>query len=115
MDNNSKNMMMALWSDKIAAEDKPVLSGMLDKVDESKKDILSSLPLKSPMTTLLLSILVGSFGVDRFYLGEIGLGITKLFIGWITCGIWYIIDIFLCHKKAKKMNLEKIRLTIQSL
>ena len=49
---------------------------------------------KSWIVALLLSIFLGSLGVDRFYLGYVGLGIVKL----ITCGgagIWWLIDLIL--------------------
>jgi TM2 domain-containing membrane protein YozV len=53
---------------------------------------------KSYMVALLLSILLGSLGVDRFYLGYVGLGIVKLLTGG-GCGVWWIIDIILIAMK----------------
>jgi len=43
---------------------------------------------------LLLSLFLGSFGADRFYVGKIGTGILKLLtLG--GCGIWSLIDLIL--------------------
>lgn len=41
--------------------------------------------------TLILSILVGHLGVDRFMMGQIGLGILKLITGGGFL-IWWLID-----------------------
>lgn len=48
--------------------------------------------MKNKTTALILSILVGGLGVDRFYLGYIGLGVLKLLTAGVF-GILYIIDI----------------------
>lgn len=49
---------------------------------------------KDWLTALLLSFFLGSLGVDRFYVGQTGLGIVKL----LTCGgvgFWSLIDLVL--------------------
>jgi TM2 domain-containing membrane protein YozV len=49
---------------------------------------------KEWVVALLLSIFLGSLGVDRFYLGYIGLGIIKL-LTMGGCGVWWVIDLIL--------------------
>ena len=65
---------------------------------------------KDWLAALLLSIFLGQLGVDRFYLGYIGLGVLKLLTGG-GFGIWWLIDVIMIAtdslKDAKGRRLRK--------
>jgi len=55
--------------------------------------------------TLIMSILFGEIGVDRFIMGHIGLGILKL-LTFGGFGIWWLIDVILIATKHKFENIK---------
>jgi TM2 domain-containing membrane protein YozV len=85
----------------------PLLRDMLLNADDSRFLALQSANLKDPTTIIIVSLLAGSLGIDRFMLGDTGMGIGKL----LTCGgfgIWAIIDWFMVMGRAKEINLQKV-------
>lgn len=62
---------------------------------------------KNSTTVLLLSIFIGYLGIDRIYVGDVGLGVLKM----LTCGgigIWWLIALFLITDVTKRKNLEML-------
>lgn len=51
----------------------------------------------------LISIFLGQFGIDRFFVGDTMMGVLKL-ITCGGCGIWTIIDWFLIMGVTKDKN-----------
>ena len=78
------------------------------ELDDSKWSALSILQFKSPITALILSICLGCWGVDRFYIGKVGMGAGKLLTGG-GCGIWTIVDWFLITDATKEVNFNKLQ------
>lgn len=83
----------------------------LMEADESKFTMISAVEFKDPTTILLVSIFLGTLGIDRFMLGDTGLGILKLLTGGV-CGIMTIVDWFTVSKKTKEMNYNNLMMTL---
>jgi hypothetical protein len=91
------------------SEQLPSLRQRLSQLDDSQANqVIAAANIKNPTTALILSIFLGTLGVDRFYIGHIGLGVAKLLLAWLTFGIWTVIDWFLIINATKKANLTAI-------
>lgn len=84
--------------------------GIRDKmlsIDDSKWGMIQTMQFKDPTTSLIVSLLAGSLGIDRFMIGDTGLGVGKL----LTCGglgIWAIIDWFMIMGATREKNMIKL-------
>ena len=81
------------------------------EADENKFQMVSAVEFKDSTTLLLVSIFLGGLGIDRFMLGETGMGILKLLTAG-CCGILTIIDWFSVQKKAKELNYNNLMLIL---
>jgi hypothetical protein len=54
---------------------------------------------KEFIIALLFSIFLGYLGIDRFYMGQVGMGIGKLLTGG-GCGVWWLIDVILIATRS---------------
>ncbi len=109
MNNSALIMLTSAWSNKIPSEAAFMLQGRLEKIPEDKIQSLSFIPLKDPIIGLILGLFFGALGIDRFYKGDIGLGILKFLSIFIFIGIfWALADLYFVWQGIKKDNLNKI-------
>ena len=83
------------------------LKARLSKLSQNQFNAIQGIQLKDPMIMLLLSLFLGSSGIDRFLLKEIGLGIIKLLTAG-GCGIWTIVDWFLVMNRTREFNYKLV-------
>ncbi len=101
-----------MMTEKVPEDKLMYLRNKLAALPDSKVDEIMCMNFYNPTNVLLFSIFLGGFGVDRFVIGDTGLGVAKLLLGTFTCGIWPLVDIFLWYKRAKEKNLNKIMLMV---
>jgi len=104
----SKVDMFFMTNAKYFPEEKAVyLKEKLRTMDDEKFSLVSTIELKDPTTLLLVSIFLGTLGIDRFMLGDTGMGILKLLTAG-CCGVLTIVDWFTISKKTKEANFNKM-------
>lgn len=106
MNSEQLEQLIALYGSRLPMCSIPKVKKILVGMDYSVAS-LNMAKLKDPTISIILSILVGAWGIDRFYVGNIGLGILKL----ITCGglgIWWFIDLFLIMNATREYNLKSL-------
>ena len=87
------------------------LQDQIRSLPPERLDMLLTVKLHNPTTILLFSIFLGEFGVDRFMLGDTGLGVGKLLtLG--GCLVWWLIDLFLISDRARVKNYEAVMMAL---
>ena len=107
MDQQKVDMFIMTNQKFFPAEKIMYLKDKLRTMDEEKFSLISTIDFKDPTTILLVSIFLGSLGIDRFMIGDIGMGILKLLTLGV-CGILTIVDWFSISKKVKDLNFNNV-------
>ena len=97
------NLFLAIRGKYFEPEHLPYIREQLLATDESKVQALNYLGFQDPTLLLIVSIIGGALGLDRFLLGDTTMGVLKLITGG-GCGIWAIVDLFLIMGLTRKKN-----------
>lgn len=110
---NKVNELFMYYKDNVPKDKALMFKSALKDADDSKYDNVMAVKIHNSTTIILMSVFLGGLGIDRFLIGDTGLGVAKLLLGWATFGVWPLIDIFFCYKKAKEINLQNLLLALK--
>ena len=86
MNQQQVDLFLAVRGKYFQPEHLPYIREQLLATDESKAQALNYLEFQDPTLMLIISILGGAIGLDRFLLGDTTMGVLKL----ITAGLSWI-------------------------
>ncbi|MCL2403301.1 MAG: TM2 domain-containing protein [Coriobacteriia bacterium] len=107
MDANKVDMWLLSNSKYFEADKMSYIRERLIALPEDRIAMLYSAKLQDPTTVLIVSLFLGQFGVDRFMLGDIGLGIGKL-LTYGGCLVWWFIDLFFIMGRTREVNFQRL-------
>lgn len=105
METDKANQLIVIYGNKFPNHSLYSLRDQLETMDYGEAAIRLA-QTKDPILSLVLSLFLGYFGIDRFYIGDTLLGALKL----ITCGglgFWAFIDLFLIIGATKERNYSR--------
>lgn len=102
MEQEKVDLFLTAHGDKFAVEQHLSIRQILLELSDDKFFVVQAIDFKSPTTILIISVLLGGYGVDRFMLKDKNAIWKLLTCG--GCGIWSIIDIFSAQQRTKAYN-----------
>lgn len=109
--------------DRFPAEKIPLIKQKIHEIDVrtggtmTDADIITvmdAVQTKTPTNMLLISIFLGGWGVDRFMMDEVGMGVLKLLTGGV-CGVLWLVDVIQISQKVREDNFNKLMAALSTL
>ena len=107
----SADLFLASKSKFFPYEALPSIRSVLNNLSPEDINILNTMDFKDPNLFLVISIVGGTLGIDRFLLGDTAMGVLKLLTGGL-CGILTIIDWFSIGNRVEEENLKKFLMLV---
>lgn len=114
IDQTRVNLFLATNGKKFSPYQLNQIIAELPNLTDAQFQALLSQDFKDPTMMLIISLLGGLLGIDRFILNDTGLGVLKL----LTCGgfyIWMIIDWFIIQDRTKEYNYNLLVQTVNRI
>lgn len=111
MDEQKINLWLGSNAKYFDATQIPILREKLKKASDEQYIAVQTQSYINPTVTVIISVLLGELGIDRFMVGDIGMGVLKLLTGGL-CGVLWLIDIFTISKKVKNKNFAQVSMLL---
>lgn len=111
MDEQKINLWLGSNAKYFDATQISILREKLKKASDEQYIAVQTQSYINPTVTTIISVLLGELGIDRFMVGDIGMGVLKLLTGGL-CGVLWLIDIFTISKKVKNKNFAQVSMLL---
>lgn len=107
MDVSTVNFFMICNQQYFPAATLPSIRQQLLTLDNAKLEDILAIQFYNPSTYLSISMVLGIFGIDRFFLGQKMLGTIKFFtIGGLA--VWALVDSIRMVGITRRLNYKKL-------